>query len=146
MPNNFADLFEHSVDAMPERVAVVQGERRVRFGDLENRANQLAHHLDSAGIGAGAHVGFQMHNSVETLETLIACFKLRAVPININYRYGSGGTALRFRQRRPGGAGASSLLRARDRGGPRVGALDPVCARRRGRSGRCGAGLHLDAI
>ena len=89
MPNNFADLFEHSVDIMPDRVAVIQGERRVNFRDLESRANQLAHHLDSVGIGVGDHVGFQMHNSVETLETLIACFKLRAVPININYRYGT---------------------------------------------------------
>jgi 3-oxocholest-4-en-26-oate---CoA ligase len=88
MPNNFADLLEHSVDAMPDRIAVVQGERRSTFAELERRANQLAHHLDSAGIGAGAHVGFQMHNSIETLETLVACFKLRAVPININYRYG----------------------------------------------------------
>ncbi len=89
MPNNFADLFEHSVDIMPDRVAVIQGDRRVTFQELENRANQLAHHLDSVGIGVGDHVGFQMHNSVETLETLIACFKVRAVPININYRYGT---------------------------------------------------------
>jgi 3-oxocholest-4-en-26-oate---CoA ligase len=88
MPNNFADLFEHAVDAMPDRIAVVEGERRITFRALESRANQLAHHLAAAGIGRDAHVGFQMHNSVETMETLLACFKLRAVPININYRYG----------------------------------------------------------
>lgn len=87
MANNFADLFEHSVDLMPERIALVQGERQVSFRELENRANQLAHHLISVGIGVGDHVGFQMHNAVETLETLIALFKVRAVPININYRY-----------------------------------------------------------
>ncbi|RDI47042.1 acyl-CoA synthetase [Nocardia mexicana] len=89
MPNNFADLFEHAVDAMPDRVAVIQGGRRVTFRELESRANQLAHHLTASGIGSGAHVGFQMHNSIETMETLIACFKVRAVPININYRYGA---------------------------------------------------------
>ncbi|MET8779300.1 acyl-CoA synthetase [Nocardia sp. NPDC004654] len=88
MANNFADLFEHAVDAMPDRTAVLQGERRVRFAELDARANRLAHHLASSGLGAGAHIGFQMHNSVETMETLIACFKLAAVPININYRYG----------------------------------------------------------
>ncbi|MGK8524804.1 acyl-CoA synthetase [Nocardia asteroides] len=88
MANNFADLFEHSVDAMPDRVALIQSGRRVTFRALDARANQLAHHLASVGVGAGAHVGFQMHNSVETMETLIACFKLAAVPININYRYG----------------------------------------------------------
>ncbi|WP_067806186.1 acyl-CoA synthetase [Nocardia beijingensis] len=88
MANNFADLFEHSVDAMPERVALVQSGRRVTYRELDVRANRLAHHLASVGVGAGTHVGFQMHNSVETMETLIACFKLAAVPININYRYG----------------------------------------------------------
>ncbi|MEU2256989.1 acyl-CoA synthetase [Nocardia xishanensis] len=88
MANNFADLFEHAVDAMPDRIAVLQGERRVRFAELDARANRLAHHLAASGVGSGAHVGFQMHNSVETMETLIACFKLAAVPININYRYG----------------------------------------------------------
>ncbi|MBF6333906.1 acyl-CoA synthetase [Nocardia transvalensis] len=89
MPNNFADLFEHAVDAMPDRVALIQGGRRKTFRQLESRANQLAHHLAAVGIGVGTHVGFQMHNSIETIETLIACFKLRAVPININYRYGA---------------------------------------------------------
>ncbi|WP_159930269.1 MULTISPECIES: acyl-CoA synthetase [Nocardia] len=88
MANNFADLFEHSVDAMPERVALIQSGRRVTYRALDDRANQLAHHLASIGVGAGTHVGFQMHNSIETMETLIACFKLSAVPININYRYG----------------------------------------------------------
>ncbi|NKY31081.1 acyl-CoA synthetase [Nocardia gamkensis] len=88
MANNFADLFEHSVDAMPERVALIQSGRRVTYRALDARANQLAHHLARLGVGAGTHVGFQMHNSIETMETLIACFKLAAVPININYRYG----------------------------------------------------------
>ncbi|MEV6322836.1 acyl-CoA synthetase [Nocardia sp. NPDC051787] len=87
MANNFADLFEHSVDAMPERVALIQHDRRVTFRELDVRANRLAHHLVTVGVGAGTHVGFQMHNSIETMETLIACFKLAAVPINVNYRY-----------------------------------------------------------
>ncbi|RDI65978.1 acyl-CoA synthetase [Nocardia pseudobrasiliensis] len=88
MSNNFADLFEHAVDAMPERLAIVEGERRMTFRQLDTRADALAGHLAAAGFGAGSHIGFQMHNGIETMETLIACFKLRAVPINVNYRYG----------------------------------------------------------
>ncbi|MEU2042263.1 acyl-CoA synthetase [Nocardia niwae] len=88
MACNFADLFEHTVDAMPERVALIHGRRRITYVELDRRANRLAAHLATLGVGAGVHVGFQMHNSIETMETLIACFKLRAVPININYRYG----------------------------------------------------------
>lgn len=88
MANNFADLFEHAVDAMPDRVAIIQDGQRVTYRELEDRANRLAHHLASTGVGRGTHVGFQMHNGIETVQTLLACFKLAAVPVNINYRYG----------------------------------------------------------
>ncbi|APE36173.1 acyl-CoA synthetase [Nocardia mangyaensis] len=88
MANNFADLFEHAVDAMPDRIAIIQRDRRVTFRELDIRANRLANQLADTGVGHGTHVGFQLHNSIETMETLIACFKLAAVPININYRYG----------------------------------------------------------
>ncbi|WP_194818612.1 acyl-CoA synthetase [Nocardia sp. XZ_19_385] len=87
MANNFADLYEHSADAMPDRVAVVEGDQQVTFAELDANANRLAHYLASVGVRAGTHVGFQMHNGIATMETLIACFKIRAVPININYRY-----------------------------------------------------------
>ncbi|WP_063041685.1 acyl-CoA synthetase [Nocardia pseudovaccinii] len=87
MACNFADLFEHSVDAMPDRTALIHGGRRITYAELDARANRLADYLASIFVSPGAHVGFQMHNSIETMETLIACFKLRAVPININYRY-----------------------------------------------------------
>ncbi|MGW0249237.1 acyl-CoA synthetase [Nocardia goodfellowii] len=87
MANNFADLYEHSADAMPDRVAVVEGDRAVTFAELDAASNRLAHYLASVGVRAGTHVGFQMHNGITTMETLIACFKIRAVPININYRY-----------------------------------------------------------
>ncbi|GAA5061905.1 acyl-CoA synthetase [Nocardia callitridis] len=88
MSYNFADLFEHSVDAMPERIALIQEDRLITYRDLDIRANQLAHYLAAMGVGSGTKVGFQLHNSIETMETLIACFKLAAVPININFRYG----------------------------------------------------------
>src|SRR5262245_55269093 len=54
---------------------------------MEERANRLAHHLQAHGIGPGDHVGIYALNSVEWVETLWAVFKLRAVWININYRY-----------------------------------------------------------
>ncbi|MGS2811328.1 acyl-CoA synthetase [Nocardia sp. MW-W600-9] len=88
MANNFADLFEHSADAMPDRIALIQGDRRLTYRELDIRANRLADQLTTTGVRRGTHIGFQMHNSIETMETLIACFKLGAVPININYRYG----------------------------------------------------------
>ena len=51
------------------------------------RANRLAHRLVDAGVGPGDFVGLQLVNGPEYLEGMLACFKVRAVPVNINYRY-----------------------------------------------------------
>src|SRR5882757_7704344 len=87
MAPNIADLFEHAVDLMPDRTAVLCGERRLTFSALEERANRLAHHLARHGVGPGAHVGVYLRNRAEALETMLAAYKLRAVAINVNYRY-----------------------------------------------------------
>ncbi|GAB3270832.1 acyl-CoA synthetase [Parahaliea aestuarii] len=84
---NIADLFEMVADKVPTRDALVCGGQRASFAQLEQRANQLAHYLASCGVGAGDHVGLYLFNCNEYLEGMLACFKLRAVPINVNYRY-----------------------------------------------------------
>ena len=84
---NLADMFERVVDAVPDREVLVTPTRRLTFRELDARANQLAHHLADAGIGAGDHVGLQLMNGSEYLEAMLAAFKLRAVPVNINYRF-----------------------------------------------------------
>lgn len=84
---NIADLFEMVADKIPEREAVVCGDYRATFKQFDERSNQLAHYLISQGIKAGDHVGLYMYNSGEYLEAMMACFKIRAVPINVNYRY-----------------------------------------------------------
>ncbi len=84
---NLADLFELVADRVPARDALVCGEQRATFGELEQRANRLAHYLAKQGVGAGDHVGLYLYNCNEYLEGMLACFKIRAVPINVNYRY-----------------------------------------------------------
>ena len=87
MQFNIADLFEAVVDAVPDREALYAEGRRLTFRELDERANRLAHHFASIGIGAGDHVGCHMMNGTEYLETMIALFKIRAVPVNVNFRY-----------------------------------------------------------
>ncbi len=84
---NIADLLEHAVDAVPDRPAVICGERHVTYAQLEDRANRLAHHLAAQGVGPGSHIGVYSRNSVEMIEAMFAAYKLRAIAINVNYRY-----------------------------------------------------------
>jgi acyl-CoA synthetase (AMP-forming)/AMP-acid ligase II len=82
-----ADLFEALAAAIPERTALVAGATRLTFAQLDERADRVAAVLRARGVGKGAHVGLHLYNGPEYVETMLACFKLRAVPINLNYRY-----------------------------------------------------------
>ena len=71
---NLADLFEQAVDAWPDRDYIIAGSTRRTYGEMEARANQLAHHLAKQGVGPGDHVGIYALNCAEWVETLWAVF------------------------------------------------------------------------
>jgi acyl-CoA synthetase (AMP-forming)/AMP-acid ligase II len=85
--NNLADRFEDMADAGTERIALIAGDEQVTYGELELRANQLAHHLADHGVGHNDAVGLVARNSIAFVVAFLACLKLRAVPVNVNYRY-----------------------------------------------------------
>jgi len=87
MHYQLADLFEALCDANPVAEALCAGEKRLSRGQLDARANQLAHYLQEQGVKAGDHVGVYAYSRAEWVETLLACWKIRATAININYRY-----------------------------------------------------------
>lgn len=84
---NLADMFEAVAATVGDRIAVVAGDRRLTYAALDERADRLAAVLRSAGVGAEDFVGIQLPNGTEYVEAMIAAFKLRAVPVNVNYRY-----------------------------------------------------------
>jgi fatty-acyl-CoA synthase len=86
---NFARVWDAVAGAAPEREAVVCGETRRTFGELEARASRLASWMSARGIGPDAKVAIDLTNRVEYLEVFYAALKLGAVPVNVNYRYGS---------------------------------------------------------
>jgi acyl-CoA synthetase (AMP-forming)/AMP-acid ligase II len=87
---NIADLFEHAVDAAPDNRALKVGDRTVTYAELEADANRLAHYLSSRGVGPGDHVAVYAKNSIEHVVAVLAVVKIRAVNINVNYRYVEG--------------------------------------------------------
>lgn len=89
-PNSFAfaDLWEAVSAAVPSRTALVCGEQRLSFRELDERAARLAGWMAERGVRRGTYVGVQMRNRVEHVEAMLAGYKLRAIPVNINYRLG----------------------------------------------------------
>ncbi|HEY5013925.1 MAG TPA: acyl-CoA synthetase [Acidimicrobiia bacterium] len=84
---NFASIFESVGDALPDRTALIQGERVRTWSEVDDRAARLAGALRAAGLGPDSKVASYLYNSNEYIEGLLGAFKLRAVPVNVNYRY-----------------------------------------------------------
>jgi fatty-acyl-CoA synthase len=84
---NYADLWETIAGTVPDRPALIQGDRVVSWRDFDRRADGLARALLDAGLGQQAKVAAYLYNAPEYLETYFAAFKAGLVPVNTNYRY-----------------------------------------------------------
>ncbi len=84
---NIADLFELVAGAVPDRLALVAGDRRLTYGELDARANRFARHLLESGVSPGDRVAIHSWNRTEWVEAMLGAYKARAVAINVNYRY-----------------------------------------------------------
>jgi acyl-CoA synthetase (AMP-forming)/AMP-acid ligase II len=97
---NLGQVFEAVADTIPEREAIVWGERRFSYADLRDRSRRLATFLHRHGLGAHAerdglaghesaqdHLGLYLHNGNEFIEGMIGSYLARVAPFNVNYRY-----------------------------------------------------------
>jgi fatty-acyl-CoA synthase len=84
---HFSYLWERVADATPNAPAVIQGARSFSWREYDTRAAKLAQAFLDAGLGAHSKVGMYLYNSPEYCETNFAAMKIRAVPVNVNYRY-----------------------------------------------------------
>jgi fatty-acyl-CoA synthase len=87
MQENFATVLETVADLRSGRIVVSQGDRSLTWGQLDERASRLAGFLAGRGIGAQDRVAIALYNGTEYLESVFAVLKLRAIPVNVNYRY-----------------------------------------------------------
>lgn len=80
-------LIEAQVARSPERIAACFGEQRITFAELNQRANQLAHYLQSLGIQPDELVGIHLERSIEMLVAVLGVMKSGAayVPLDPNF-------------------------------------------------------------
>lgn len=84
---NLADIWEALADRIGDAPAQIYGKKRWTFAALESRAARLAGAFAAHGVGEGAKVALYLFNAPEFLEATFAALKLRAIPVNVNYRY-----------------------------------------------------------
>ncbi|MCU0490000.1 MAG: amino acid adenylation domain-containing protein [Chloroflexaceae bacterium] len=80
-------LVERQTALTPDAVAVVCGAAQLSYAELNGRANQLAHHLHTLGVGPDVPVGICMERSLELAIGILAILKAGGayVPLDPNY-------------------------------------------------------------
>ncbi|MEX3968979.1 AMP-binding protein, partial [Paraburkholderia sp. EG286B] len=78
------ELFEAQVAKAPEAVAVVCAEERVSYGELNARANRLAHYLTGLGVRPGDCIATVLDRSVSLVAAQLAILKAGAVYVPID--------------------------------------------------------------
>jgi acyl-CoA synthetase (AMP-forming)/AMP-acid ligase II len=87
---NIADLAEHAIDAVPDRVALICGNEQLTYAQLEEKSNRLAHYLIDQGVKKDDKVGLYCRNRNEIVIAMLGIVKAGAILVNVNYRYVEG--------------------------------------------------------
>jgi amino acid adenylation domain-containing protein/non-ribosomal peptide synthase protein (TIGR01720 family)/FkbM family methyltransferase len=99
------ELFERQAARTPDSTAVVFGEERLTYAELNARANQLARHLRTLGVGADSLVGVLMERSAEMVVALLGVLKAGGAYLPLDPEYPRERLSLMARD-----AGAGVLL------------------------------------
>ena len=87
MEFHYATVWEALADELGDLTAVVHGDRRFTWSQYDDRSARLAAAYTAAGLQPDSKVGLYLYNGNEYLEAHFGAFKMRGVPINVNYRY-----------------------------------------------------------
>ena len=86
-PECIHELFERQAHAQPDAVALVFGEERLTYSELNERANRLAHRLRGEGIGPESRVGVLLGRSSELVVSLLAVLKAGGAYVPLDPAY-----------------------------------------------------------
>jgi amino acid adenylation domain-containing protein len=81
------DVIEQQAKYRPDQIAVVCGEEKLTYRELNARANQLARHLQDLGVGTESLVGLYLERSVYTVIGIVAILKAGAAYLPIDLAY-----------------------------------------------------------
>src|SRR5882672_10288445 len=81
------EFFEAQAERAPDRAALIFNHERLSYGELNARANQLAHHLRSLGAGPDSLVGICMQHSFEMAISVLAVLKAGAAYVPLDPAY-----------------------------------------------------------
>ena len=84
-------LFELQAERAPDAVAVVYEDQQLSYGELNRRANQLAHYLRGLGVGPETLVGFCVERSVEMVVGLLGILKAGGAYLPLDRTYPRSG-------------------------------------------------------
>jgi fatty-acyl-CoA synthase len=97
---NLSAVFETVAGAVPDQEVLVWRDLRFTYRELNVRIDGVAHYLVERGLGCHTerpdlaghvsgqdHLGIYLRNGNEYLEAMVAAFRARVAPFNVNYRY-----------------------------------------------------------
>jgi fatty-acyl-CoA synthase len=97
---DLSTVFRTVAEAIPDQTVLIWRDLRLTYAQMDARIDGVAHYLVSRGLGchierdrlAGHqsgqdHVGLYMRNGNEYLEAMVAGYRARVAPFNVNFRY-----------------------------------------------------------
>jgi long-chain acyl-CoA synthetase len=78
------DFLQQSAECSPHKVALICGDRRLTYAEIEAMSNRLAHALIQHGAKRSDRVAIHLHNSIDAVVSVFAALKAGAVFVVIN--------------------------------------------------------------
>lgn len=103
------ELFAMQTQRTPDALAVCDGQHELTYRRLNERANQLAHHLRAAGAGSGDVVGIKLSRTVDLIVAMLGVLKTGAAYLPLDPAYPAERNAYMLRD-----SGARSIVTAAD--------------------------------
>ncbi len=100
MSFDLSTVFHTVAETIPDREVLIWRDRRLTYAQMDARIDGIAHYLVEQGLGCHAerdslenhqsgqdHIGLYLRNGNEYLEAMVAGYRARVAPFNVNYRY-----------------------------------------------------------